>query len=71
MSANTVYDLAADTYLGKRAVASLAAGASTTGNTNLTIPAGLQSGTYYIIAVEDATGGIVEVTETNNKTFQS
>ncbi|MBI5196453.1 MAG: hypothetical protein HZA10_09035 [Nitrospirae bacterium] len=71
LSANAVYDVGADTYLGKRSVASLAAGASTTGNTYITIPTGLQSGTYYIIAVADADEVIIEVNETNNNKFKS
>jgi subtilase family serine protease len=65
LSINATID-AADVLLGSRAVAGLAAGASDSGSTALAVPAGEAPGTYYVIAVADGPGAVVETTETNN-----
>jgi subtilisin family serine protease/subtilase family serine protease len=65
LSANTVLD-AADVVLGTRAVPVLAAGASASATTSVTVPSGIATGTYYILASADAAGTIPESLETNN-----
>jgi len=57
---------ASDVPLGSRAVPALAAGASNSGSTAVTIPTGTASGTYYILAVADADNVVVETGENNN-----
>lgn len=52
--------------LGSRSVPALAAGASSSGSTTVTIPAGTAGGTYYIIADADSTNLVAETNETNN-----
>ena len=47
-------------------MSALAGGASSTGSTSLTIPAGTPAGTYYIIAKADADGAVAETQEGNN-----
>jgi subtilase family serine protease/subtilisin family serine protease len=66
-STNTAWD-AGDTFLGARAVPALASGGSSAGATTVTIPAGIAAGTYYLIALADADGGVGETIETNNAT---
>jgi hypothetical protein len=57
-----------DTYLGSRSVPVLLAGASNTGDTSVTIPAGIPIPfTYYIFAITDADNVVPESDETNNK----
>ncbi len=65
LSTNTTWD-AGDVALGSRSIPSLVAGATSTGPTSLTIPAGTTTGTYYIIAKADADGLIFETSEINN-----
>ena len=56
-----------DALLGSRVITSLAAGASNTAVTTLTIPANTSApGTYHVIAVADAFDQQVETDETNN-----
>ena len=50
---------------------SLAAGASETQTTNLTIPSATPAGSYQIIAVADADGDVVETSEGNNTRFRT
>jgi len=69
-STNSIWD-AGDTYLGERAVPGLAAGATDTGSTSVTIPAGATTGTRYIIAKADANAVVTETSETNNKKSKS
>ena len=57
---------AGDAALGTRGVAALAPGASDTGTTTLTIPAGAAAGTYWIIARADGDGALAETLENNN-----
>jgi subtilase family serine protease len=65
LSADHALD-AGDAALGTRAVAALAPGASDTGTTTLTIPAGATAGTYWIIARADGGEALVETLENNN-----
>ncbi len=57
---------AEDKLLGSRAVPSLAAGATSTGSTNVTIPSITCADTYYIIAIADADNSVSETNENNN-----
>ena len=66
LSTNTTWD-AGDTYLGSRAVPLLTAGASSSGSTSVTIPSGIATGKYYIIALADDGNAVAETNETNNK----
>jgi subtilase family serine protease len=67
-STNSVLD-ASDTLLGSRAVPALAAGATSTATTSVTIPAGVAPGSYYLIAQADGEGALVETIEANNLNF--
>lgn len=69
-STNSTWD-AGDTYLGERPVPALAAGATNTGSTSVTIPASATTGTRYIIAKADANAVVTETSETNNKKSKS
>jgi subtilase family serine protease/subtilisin family serine protease len=66
LSVNTTLDASDVLLSGSRAVPELPAGASSSGSTNVTIPAGTAAGTLYIIALADADGGVAESDETNN-----
>ncbi|MBP1596718.1 MAG: peptidase [Acidobacteria bacterium] len=52
--------------LGGRDAPALAPGASQSGSTSLTVPAGTAAGTYYIIAKADGDNAVIEVYESNN-----
>jgi subtilase family serine protease len=65
LSTNTVLD-AADPRLGLRAVEDLPAGALSTASTNLTIPPSTAGGAYYVLAVADGEGSVIEAFESNN-----
>ena len=65
LSTNVAFDNA-DTLLQSRSVGPLAAGASSTGNATLTLPATLATGTYYLIAQADGDSAIAELNEINN-----
>ncbi len=56
-----------DTYLGSRSVPVIPAGASNSGVTSVTIPAGTPSGNYRFIAIADADNIVPESNERNNK----
>jgi subtilisin family serine protease len=60
-----------DILLGAREVPALAAGASHSGSTTITIPGGTAPGTWYVIAQADGEGVLVETSETNNKYARS
>lgn len=60
---------AGDTLLGTRAVPALDPGASNAGSITAVLPAGLASGTYYIMAKADAQNSVPESTETNNVSY--
>jgi subtilisin family serine protease len=64
-SANTTIE-GTDQVIGSRAISLLAAGASATLSTTLTVPTNATAGTYYIIAQADAAIEIAETTENNN-----
>jgi hypothetical protein len=70
LSKNVLLD-ASDILLGTRAVNALAAGASETGSSSVTIPAGTETGTYYVIARADHTGTLPETNEYNNNRFST
>ncbi len=55
-----------DTYLGRRSVSGLAAGAKKSATTSVMIPAALAAGTYYIGAIADCNNARAETDETNN-----
>src|SRR5947209_5276589 len=65
LSASTVLDASA-AVLGSRAIPALAAGATSSGSTTVTIPAGTPAGNYYIIAKADADSAVTETNEGNN-----
>ena len=65
LSTNSTFD-GGDQVLGTRTVAAVAADASDTATTSLTLPADTTAGTYYVIAQADATSAVVETTESNN-----
>jgi subtilase family serine protease len=71
LSANTVLD-AADTLLdGAHAVPALAAGASDTSSTLVSVPATVGTGTYYLYAKADADNVVAETQESNNLVLRS
>jgi hypothetical protein len=55
-----------DVLLGSRAVTTLAAGASNAASSVVTVPSGTARGTYYVLAISDATKVVTEARETNN-----
>ena len=65
LSLNTSLD-AADIFLGSRAVPALAAGVSHTQSSVLPIPATVAPGTYFVLAIADWNGAIMETQEYNN-----
>ncbi len=65
LSTNSTLD-AGDTPLGARDVPALAAGASSTGPTAITLPVTTTTGSYYVIAHADADSANGETSETNN-----
>jgi subtilase family serine protease/subtilisin family serine protease len=68
LSADYLLD-AGDTLLGTRAVPPLAAGASSSGAVTVTLPAGLGTGTWYLLAKADHADLLVETQEGNNVAF--
>jgi uncharacterized repeat protein (TIGR03803 family) len=56
---------------GTRAVPALASGDSSTGNAELTVPATIANGTYYLLACADDTKLVAESNESNNCTASS
>ncbi len=65
LSANAALD-AGDTALQGRTVGQLAAGASSTGTTTLTLPEVIPAGSYYLLAQADGDGAVAELNEINN-----
>ena len=55
-----------DVFLGSRTVGSLAAGATNTAVTTLTVPPTTNPGPYHVLAIADALDQQVELDETNN-----
>jgi subtilase family serine protease len=67
LSSNTIYGDGGDVVVTAiRSVTSLAAGASNTGTTSLTIPTSMSSGTYYVCALADSLNQVLETKESNN-----
>jgi subtilase family serine protease len=56
-----------DAALQARAVGALAAGASSSGVTNVTIPANTAPGRYYLIAIADDGNAVPETSESNSR----
>jgi subtilase family serine protease len=65
LSGNATWD-AGDTPLAERTVPALAAGASNSGSTLVTIPAQTPAGTHYVIAKSDGDNAAAETQENNN-----
>ena len=65
LSVNILLD-AGDTPLQARSVGALAVGASSSGSTSVTIPAGTAAGSYYLFAQADGDGELPEPNEANN-----
>ena len=57
---------AGDTALGARAVPGIATGGTNSGTTIVTLPGGLATGTYYVLAQADANSEVPETIESNN-----
>jgi len=66
LSTDNVIDPATDQLLATRSVAGLAPNASSAATTGVKIPDGLAPGVYFIGAVADPAGAVVEASETNN-----
>jgi subtilase family serine protease len=66
LSTNVTFDSGDVLLPGGRAIPSLAAGASSTGSSTVTLPVNLGPGTYYLFARADADQEVAEATETNN-----
>lgn len=71
LSNNASFDVT-DTLLdGTRAVPALLAGEAHTGTTNVTLPPGLATGTYYLFAKADGPDALPEARETNNTSVRA
>jgi subtilase family serine protease len=70
LSADTTLD-ASDALLGSRSIAEMAAGASNSGSTAVSIPEGTAAGTWYILANADGQGAVTETSESNNNMVRS
>jgi subtilase family serine protease len=66
LSVNPSFDGGDVQLAGSRAVPALAPGALNLGTTPITVPAGTPAGFYYVIAVADADGVVIEIQENNN-----
>lgn len=69
LSTNSIVD-SGDTFLGNRAVPVLAAGASSTATSFVTIPVGTAPGTYYIIVRANNSGAVAEGHYGNNTNYK-
>jgi len=65
LSTNSTVD-PSDPVLGTRSVPALATGATSVQSSTLTIPAGLATGNYYLVAQADSDSVVAETNETNN-----
>ena len=70
LSTDLTHD-ASDVLLGTQLVSALAPNANYLINTSLPIPAGMTSGTYYVVYVADHANAWPEHDETNNKLFEA
>ena len=66
LSVNAAFDTSDTLVDGTFDVPALAPGASASGASSLAIPPGLAAGSYYVIAVADGDGAVVETQEANN-----
>ncbi|MFQ5433176.1 MAG: CARDB domain-containing protein, partial [Nitrospinota bacterium] len=67
LSDDEVIDPATDTFIGERQIVSLEPSASSAvGSVQVTLPADLIEGTYYLWGCADANNGVVELDEQNN-----
>ena len=66
LSTNSTLEAADTLLVESRAVPALIPGASSSGATLVTIPAGTAPGTYYVLGKADADGSVSESVETNN-----
>jgi subtilisin family serine protease/subtilase family serine protease len=66
LSLDSAYNPTVDMFLGSRVVGSLGASETSTASTQLVIPPGTVTGTYYVIGVADWNGAVAESTESNN-----
>ena len=65
LSTNATFDTS-DTLLASRPVGSLAPGATDSGLIQVTLPAGLTTASFYLIAVADGEAQVTETMESNN-----
>jgi subtilase family serine protease len=65
LSADPTYG-STDIFLSSRSVGSLGASESISASTELLIPPGTASGTYYVLGVADSNKAVTETSETNN-----
>jgi subtilisin family serine protease/uncharacterized membrane protein len=65
LSTNALYD-ATDERIAEVAIGPLAGSASTTSNVDVTVPADVTAGSYYLIAIADADDAVEESIEANN-----
>lgn len=70
LSTDAIFD-GADLLLGSRSVPALSARGRSAGSTTVTIPPATPAGKYFLLAVSDAAGVIVEVNESNNQRSRS
>ena len=70
LSANNSLD-PSDILIGSRNVPALAAGATSSGSTTVTIPLGTAGGSWYLIAKADAQEVVTEISESNNLSTRS
>ncbi|MBF9141698.1 CARDB domain-containing protein [Hymenobacter properus] len=68
LSTNTTFD-ASDVLVGNQNTASLAGGNYASIYSNITVPAGTASGTYYLLFVADPTNLVAETNENNNVAY--
>jgi subtilase family serine protease len=70
ISSDAVFD-SGDALLGSREVPALATGDVSSGSTTVTVPDGIATGAYYVIARADANGTVPELVETNNNSSKA
>lgn len=71
LSTNSSLDSGDTLLAASRSVPSLAAGASSSGSTSLTLPTDITSASYFLIAKADGNGAVSETNETNNTVTRS
>jgi len=67
LSTDAKFDSGTDTFLSSRSIGALAAKASDSGSTTVTIPLATALGKYFLIAVADADNAVPETQENNKK----